>query len=287
MKIISLVNEMLRRNARKRPFGLLGALALSLDFFSSRKGFSFQSAGKFNEVAFIGEAVTALDKVGFYAVDGFFNHDEVKILANSLRAAIRSHPELIHPATPYDKRLHGIENLDPAFKIYSQHALLHEIARIYHRQAVDVAFTLGAILEAATNNPGSGGGWHRDSSVRQFKTMVYLSDVGINEGPFQIVEKSHRFLKCVQYNRIMDLRYGDVRINHSDVMRLLDEIGHDKLHTLTAKAGTLLIFDSSAIHRGCPLKNGERLALTNYFFPVSNINFELFQHFKPVAGHST
>ncbi len=39
----------------------------------------------------------------------------------------------------------------------------------------------------------------------------------------------------------------------------------DRLKTLTGKAGTLVLVDTSIIHRGIPVKNGIRYALTNYF----------------------
>lgn len=286
MLFFSQVVDKLRKKARNRPFGGLGALALALDYYASRKRryLQFSSCGAHEHI--VRKAVTALEEFGFFAIEDFFTKQETEQYEKILRSAISNHPELIHPSTPYDKRLHGIENLDETFKFYSNHKLLHEIARNYHREPVGVAFTLGALLEATTNNPGSGGGWHRDNTVRQFKTMVYLRDVGLDDGPFQIIEKSHHFWNCVRDNRIMGLHYGDVRIEHADIMRLLDSIGHDKLHTLTGKAGTVLIFDPSAIHRGYPIKRGERLALTNYFFPLPHINAVLYEHFRPVAGRS-
>ena len=203
-----------------------------------------------------------------------------------MRVSIRENPQLLHPATPYDKRLHGIENLDSAFRLYSQHRLLHDIACSYLREPAEVAFTLGAVLDAVPGNPGSGGGWHRDNFTRQFKTMVYLSDVEAEDGAFQIIERSHHFSRVVRDNRIMKQKYGDARMSHDAVMRLLESSGASRLHTLTGKAGTVLLFDSSTIHRGGPIERGERMALTNYFYPIADIGANLYQHFKPVAGHS-
>lgn len=284
------ITSILRSNARARKFGFLGTLALTLDFLANRRGrtknFFNKHEHEHEHDIVVSKAIEALDNLGFYSIENFFDEEQTDSFANSLRMALVNHPEMIHPATLYDKRLHGVENLDSKLQVFSKHKLLHKIAATYLRQETDVAFTLGAILSADKNNLGSGGGWHRDSTVRQFKVMVYLSDVGVNEGPFQIIEKSHHFLNCVRDNRIMNLRYGDVRINVSDIGRLLNATGHGRLHTLTGKAGTVLIFDSSAIHRGSPIKNGERLALTNYYFPCVNITSQLYQHFHPVAGRS-
>jgi Phytanoyl-CoA dioxygenase (PhyH) len=287
MFIISKITNALRNKARNQAFGLISALALGLDYIAARRGHVDRSLVKQGVSQVVVDAVTALKDVGFFVIEDFFNQKEVLRLAEHLRAVIRNHPELIHTATPYDKRLHGVENLDDVFTVFSKHKFLHEIARSYRQQSMDVAFTLGAILSASEKNPGSGGGWHRDGTTTQFKTMVYLSDVGLDDGPFQIVEKSHHFLNCLRDNRIMNLRYGEVRIKDSGVMHLLDSTSHDRLHTLTGKAGTVVIFDSSTIHRGCPINKGERLALTNYFFPSSYITSDLFRHFSPVAGRSS
>jgi predicted 2-oxoglutarate/Fe(II)-dependent dioxygenase YbiX len=35
--------------------------------------------------------------------------------------------------------------------------------------------------------------------------------------------------------------------------------------TATAKAGTLVLFDTNCIHRGKPIQSGFRYAITNYY----------------------
>ena len=39
---------------------------------------------------------------------------------------------------------------------------------------------------------GSGGSWHRDSYLRQFKSLIYLNDVTDENGPFQVLTDSHK-----------------------------------------------------------------------------------------------
>ena len=41
----------------------------------------------------------------------------------------------------------------------------------------------------------------------------------------------------------------------------------DNNYFITGKAGTLILFDASLIHRGRPLEEGCRYALTNYYYP--------------------
>ena len=55
---------------------------------------------------------------------------------------------------------------------------------------------LGAHLKATKGSLGSGEGWHRDSWFGQKKLMIYLSEVGLENGPFQYIPKSgHIFYK--------------------------------------------------------------------------------------------
>ena len=41
----------------------------------------------------------------------------------------------------------------------------------------------------------------------------------------------------------------------------------DRLITLSAPAGTMVLVDVSAIHRGSPVKVGRRYAMFNYYYP--------------------
>lgn len=222
---------------------------------------------------------------GFSAIESFVSKEDCEKLGRILTQRLAENPDLLHPATQYDLRLHGIENVDEVFASYTTDPVLRQIASTYLQRPVRVAFTLGASLQAVEGNPGSGGGWHRDSLTPQFKTMLYLTDVGLDNGPFQIVARSHRLIQTIRDNRAARLPYGQVRFTQKQVDDVLDNSHRERLHTLSYPAGTLLIFDSSTIHRGSPIKSGNRLALTNYFYPESQIDTELYRHFQPVAGH--
>ena len=73
------------------------------------------------------------------------------------------------------------------------------------------------------------------------------------------------------------------RFNVQEVDRLVKE-NPERLKTLTAKAGTVVLVDTSTIHRGVPMKEGTRYALTNYFFERTQINPHLVEHFSPVVS---
>ncbi len=151
--------------------------------------------------------------------------------------------------------------------------------------AVNLA-TLAGHLTAVPGNAGSGGGWHRDSFTNQFKAMIYLSDVGPENGPFQYMRGSHLLRSMIHDQRAANLGVGQARIGEDQVEKLLNEKPH-RLATVTGLAGTLILADTTGIHRGMPIKSGERYALTNYFYPARAITAALTDHFRPVVGVHT
>lgn len=272
-----------RTRAAAEPFGVRGTLALAIDKLAHRQFRAHQTSEPVRHPEVL-SIIEELRTRGFCAVESFVSSEKCQELVQRLQTAIQDNPKLIHPGTPYDLRLHGVENVDSEFAYLSEHPLLKEVACRYLEQTAKVAFTLGACLQSAKGNPGSGGGWHRDSFNRQFKTMLYLTDVEVENGPFQIIEGSHRFIPTIKDNIVMKQHYGISRMEHNQVMTMLEKTGKSRLNTLTAKAGTMLLFDSTTIHRGAPIQHGERMALTNYYYPLNEIGDSLYDHFKPVAG---
>ena len=143
--------------------------------------------------------------------------------------------------------------------------------------------TLAGHLTAVPGNIGSGGGWHRDSFTNQFKAMIYLSDVGPENGPFQYIRGSHHLRSMICDQRLAELRVGQVRVRDEQIAKLVDE-NPQRLITLTGLAGTLILANTTGLHRGMPIISGERYALTNYYFPPRALTAELTGHFKPILG---
>tara|TARA_Y100000310_G_scaffold286701_1_gene311106 strand:+ start:86 stop:760 length:675 start_codon:yes stop_codon:yes gene_type:complete len=108
----------------------------------------------------------------------------------------------------------------------------------------------------------SGGGWHVDCHNRQFKALLYLTDVTENNGAFKIIEKSRKSHKnvpsCDELGKNRDTRY------------ILNDLENyypkEQFTLLPAKAGTCIIADVSNIHRGTIIKSDERIILMNYYY---------------------
>jgi hypothetical protein len=133
---------------------------------------------------------------------------------------------------------------------------------------------------------GSGEGWHKDSSFRQIKTFLYLADVDENDGPFQLLAKSHKLLGYLKHIRLGNMQFRELRISSSQMEKILKKEG-DQLKTFTGKAGTLIIADTAAIHRGKPPNGGKRYALTNYYVKPDQITDEFIKGFQPANSSRT
>ena len=86
--------------------------------------------------------------------------------------------------------------------------------------------------------------------VRFLKVFVYLTDVGEDQGPHAVVRGSHRRLpKSLRADR----RYDD-----EEAAR---EYPADRFVSVTGSAGTMFAEDTRGLHKGTPLRHGDRLLL--------------------------
>lgn len=116
------------------------------------------------------------------------------------------------------------------------------------------------------------GRWHTDSFRRQYKIFLFLSDVTTDTGPFEFLPATHRWpfkLRMVckgVYFRLRDAWRGTrgyARIDDSVIDSLLRR-GYVE-SAATCKAGTIMVVDTTAIHRARPCLVGERYAVSSYY----------------------
>ncbi|MCH2547447.1 MAG: phytanoyl-CoA dioxygenase family protein [Alphaproteobacteria bacterium] len=183
-----------------------------------------------------------------------------------------------------DTRIFGAENLNGvAMHVHCDPNML-TLANKYYGQQSCVGVTLANMLEPRQDiTLGSGGDWHRDRLTRQFKLLVYLSDVDEDNGPMQLITGSNtqHIKQWMKDEKRMQYAQPQTRLSHEKVARLIAH-NPERLLTLTAKKGTAVLLDTSAIHRGMPIKSGQRFALFNYYYPMAGFDSEAFaQKFSP------
>lgn len=223
--------------------------------------------------------VRRLNSDGFVVIENFLNQDECDEICKEMDGIFEKHSDLVQVRG--DFRLFGIECLSKKIMTFKTHPLLKQIASQYYQADSSAMFSLGGKLEFSEGETkSSGGGWHRDRFFRQVKAMLYLTDVMEKNGPFQLIkhsEKPEYILKDIQ---TAGLKYNQNRLEEKQVKKIIDA-NRERLITFIKPKGTLILFDSTTIHRGSPINDGMRYSLTNYYLKDSEINEKMLKHFSP------
>jgi len=222
-----------------------------------------------------------IKKNGYVVIPDFFDQEQCQNCINDIDMMIKNNEKLVQKQE--DLRIFGAEELSENIKKFFDDPLLNKLAESYNAVPTCCAFTLAGRIKATGHEEefGSGGPWHRDSYFRQFKSLIYLNDVDENNGPFQLIHQSH--MTKEEDRKTANLEHMQSSFLQDTVDKII-KVNPDRLKSLTGKAGTLVLVDTSIIHRGIPLKKGVRYALTNYFFERSQINSHLIEHFSPLVS---
>lgn len=218
-----------------------------------------------------------LKQRGFAVIPNYFSAEQCAEWKAEIDRLILNHADYVK-SDPHDSdhRIHAANRLSPAISKFFSDPGLNTYAENYEKHTVGDGFTLAAKMVHRENNLGSGGGWHRDSAgFKQTKAIVYLTDVNEEHGPFQYLEGSHTSLAVLSDHAKHDRQYNQNRFDENEIEEVLRK-GLHPMATLTAKAGTVIVTDTRGLHRGKPIEQGERYALTNYWW----FDTEMPEHFK-------
>lgn len=220
---------------------------------------------------FLGDQhATVLERIGndgYAVIQDFYSRAKCEQLRQTIETLIKENSKYTHQGS--DLRIFGAENLSAEILEFHNDPMGIDLANSYWETPVSPAFTLAAKMPYSSGNKGSGEGWHRDSFFCQFKFILYLSDVEPENGPFQYLAGSHKLTSVLSDIKSGNLSYMQSRITEQQVAQILAS-SNERLMTFSAPAGTLIIADTSGIHRGKPIEKGIRYALTNYYFPNSS-----------------
>lgn len=207
--------------------------------------------------------VNQLRKNGYHIIQNFLNENDCKKIINEIDETIKIHSSKIwRDKKNSDNRIFGAEKISKNILSYFKNDFIKKIGENYCGFKLKNVMTMANKVIFSLENSGSGDGWHKDAYCRQFKSMIYLNDVKDTNGPFQLVKNSNSFFNAIKTSINLNKTYPNTRFTNEDV----EKISQSKnLQTLTGKAGTLIFFDPSLIHRGAPLLSSERYAITNYY----------------------
>jgi len=179
-------------------------------------------------------------------------------------------------------RAHSFEGVtlgagDPWFSFCASRRIL-DVANAYLRlwsklSYVDMWYTA---QQPATDERVASQNWHVDFDDKHLlKAFVYLSDVGADHGPFEYVPGSQPGGRHHTVRPWTPMGYG--RVPDEDVAR---SVPAEEIATFTGPKGTLILCNTSGLHRGGFATAGPRiLATATYCSPaslkaLSNRNYE-------------
>lgn len=210
------------------------------------------------------DVLQSLNRHGFCALHDFFTPAECAKLRGNVDDALGRYSDFLKVYGEHDHRMYGVEQVCSAFDDFFHHPLLVRVLQAYTGNFYYGGMCMAARMYATPGNRGSGGGWHRDSAFgRQFKAIAYLSEVDAKHGPFQYIAGSHRtgpyLSMLLRGHQLLD----QTRFDDGSYDPLFEE--DSNLRTFEAPMGTVILADTRGLHRGKPIEQGNRYALTNYY----------------------
>tara|TARA_B100001059_G_scaffold95104_1_gene94334 strand:+ start:24954 stop:25703 length:750 start_codon:yes stop_codon:yes gene_type:complete len=176
-----------------------------------------------------------------------------------------------------DIRIFGFEKFSDEVLKFSKNNVLKKMVSDYSNLNLETKSTLaGKVIYENDKQTNSGGDWHRDAELQELKAMLYLSDVNSENGPFCFIKgskdfdferrnKKYTFFRKILF-AIKGLPSKPPRYKNSLIIKNSETV--KKIIKVTGKAGTLVVFDGSYIHRGDVIRSGTRYSITNYYSPI-------------------
>lgn len=204
---------------------------------------------------------------GYLVINNFIKKNECNQIINQIKKKISNGRYICLSPDKSDTRIFGAENISKEIEKFFRNKFIHNICENYLNYSILNASTMVNYLVNKKKNKGSGNGWHRDDINKTVKAMVYLNNVDKKNGYFELIKNSNKFGNIISDHKLIDQNITDIRFNENKISHVLKKNYKKKdLIKFFGKAGTLILFDPSNLHRGHPLEKGERYAMTNYYF---------------------
>lgn len=223
------------------------------------------------------KVLSELKLKGWTTLDLGLSSDEIEKYKHEIDRLILSHKDhLWTDKQKADQRIFGAEIGGTSIHSFHEMQSIQNILDKYMGLRYSDKSTMAGRIYATENNLGSGGGWHRDTvEYKQVKSILYLSNVNSSNGPFQYIENSHKRSTYAEISSLTKKNWNTNRFDQEDIDAILTNPKF-KISEIDGKAGTVILADTSGIHRGKPLLKGTRYALTNYIWHQRSIP----QHIK-------
>jgi peptide methionine sulfoxide reductase MsrB len=212
--------------------------------------------------------LSELNKKGYFILEDFYTEYELDMIEKEFDRIFDQKKDkveiLVKEKCSEDERIFHAEKYSPYIKQnFSDRPLFNNVCREYTKKEFNKKTLINKLLYEEGKIKNSGAGWHRDNHNCQFKVIMYLSDVTEKNGNFQILSNSSK--RHIGYPEIRDEREGGTRYSDENIKKIIDTRDCEIIN-IVGKKGTIIIADTTYIHRGNIILEGERKAITQYFF---------------------
>jgi len=229
-----------------------------------------------------------LEREGVAVVPDYWTAEKCAAARAEIDRVMEANPAAVQKnSCGSDRRLFGVEAGSELLAEFHRDPFPRSVGELLHGFELYNFATLGARIDATKENNGSGDGWHRDGHGFQYKSILYLSDVDDGNGPFEYLPGSHRLWRTAVDTVVRGLPPAPATRYTPEMIDRIVEGSGLKINRYTGTAGTLILADTTGIHRGRPLRSGARYALTNYFYHPHQINEARIQNFPPMVPGAT
>jgi hypothetical protein len=209
----------------------------------------------------------SLESTGLAVIPDFLSHEQCAQLRLEIDQSLQKFEKYVQISPDgADNRLFGFENCSKLANEMGFSRFALDVIANYERSPEFSGTLLGAKLNAVKDNIGSGQGWHRDSApYKQTKLIIYLSAVTETSGPFEYLPGSHTRSSVLSAVINSKFKCNQYRFSDSEIQQFMIDsaISSSKI---TAVEGTALLVDTRGLHRGSPIIEGTRYAMTSYLW---------------------
>lgn len=166
-------------------------------------------------------------------------------------------------------RLLDIDVLSPTSKYFFEHETINQLASAYVSTNVK-SYQRMAEIKQTIGRTSISDNWHFDDWRHRFKAFLYLTDVTSEQAPFVYLKGSHNPKAPWRKRKEREYYiYGKERGSYGyltpDEVSYIEKKFKYERFTCAGKAGTVIITDTRGVHKGTPLRSGQRVLLANYF----------------------
>lgn len=212
---------------------------------------------------------TTLQRQGFVVVHDYFNQEDISNMIYEATRVLNENSDKIQildkEGCSNDERIFYAEKYSKLLKtkLYDNTEFMNIVKKYTKCNTLgNRKLLINRLVYEEGKIKNSGAGWHRDNHNLQFKIIIYLSDVTEKNGNFQWITNSSK--KHIGFPEPRTKSYN-TRFHDHTVKKLLESNTTNKLVNITGKAGTMIIADTTYIHRGNIIQEGSRLAATIYY----------------------